>query len=111
MPEEREGRESRTERMDSFWDSFAQRRRDRIRKSLLRPLYQEVLKNLFLTLVILVDVLLPLQAFKSFPLPVNIITALVALCVLLFIEMRVWNAVWGASGRWALAKYEKEQTK
>ena len=107
MVEKKDDPESRVERMDSFWASRADRRRERIRKSLLRPLYQEVLKNLFLALVLIVDVLLPLQVFMSLGFPVNVLAALVAVCVLLYIEMRVWNAVWGHSGRWSLGKYDK----
>ncbi len=111
MVEKKDNPGSRVERMDLFWTSRATRRRERIRKTMLRPLYQEVLKNLFLALVLIVDVLLPLQVFMSLGFPVNMLAALVAVCVLLYIEMRIWNAVWGRSGRWSLEKYDKGQRK
>jgi hypothetical protein len=101
--------ESREERMDSLWASLVKHRRERIRKTMLRPLYQEALKSLYLTAALLIDALLTLQLFMSFTFPINIITALVLLCILLYIEMRVWNAVWGRSGRWSLAKYQEQK--
>lgn len=61
-----------------------------------------------LTFVIIVNALIPLQVFTSFQPPVNIITALVALCVLLYIEIQIWNAVWGKNGRWSIEKYTKK---
>jgi len=111
MVEQKDNPRSRVERMDTFWASRADKRRERIRRAMLRPLYQEILKNLFLALVLIVDVLLPLQVLMSISFPVNVITSLVAVCVLLYIEMRVWNAVWGRSGRWPLEKYDKGQGK
>jgi hypothetical protein len=106
--------ESRLKRVESFWASVADRRRESIRKSLIRPLYQEVLKTAFLVAVLFVDSLIPLQFFVSLTSPFNIVIFLVTLCVLLFIEIRLYNAVWGKNGRWALKNYkihpEKEET-
>ena len=99
--------ESRTERANRLWSTLAKWRRESIRKSLLRPLYQEALKTLFLMVVLLVDSLIPLQFYVSLTSPLNIVGTLVSLGVFLFLETRIYNALWGKNGRWALTKYEK----
>jgi hypothetical protein len=98
-------RESRIERTDKFWVGVAEWRRERIRKSLMRPLYQEALKNLFLAGVLLLDSFLPLQLYVSLLKPYNIISSLIVLGILLYIEVRCYNAVWGKNGRWSLQNY------
>jgi hypothetical protein len=99
--------ESRLERTERLWTSIVRWRREGVRKSLIRPLYQEVLKTLFLVAVLLVDSLIPLQFFVSLVSPYNIVLTLVIFVVLLYVEVRIYNAVWGKNGRWALAKYEE----
>jgi hypothetical protein len=97
---------SRLERTERLWTSIFRWRTESIRKSLIRPLYQEALKTLFLVAVLLVDSLIPLQFFVSLVSPYNIIFTLVVFGVFLYVEVRVYNAVWGKNGRWALSKYE-----
>jgi hypothetical protein len=98
-------RESRIERTDRFWVSVATWRRERIRKTLIRPLYQEALKNLFLAAILLLDAFLPLQLYVSLPIPYNILGTLIALGILLYLEVKCYNAVWGKHGRWSLETY------
>jgi hypothetical protein len=95
-------RESRIDRTDRLWVSLSQWRRERIRKTLIRPLHQEALKNLFLAGVLLLDSFLPLQLYVSLQTPYNIISSLIALGILLYLEVRCYNAVWGKNGRWSL---------
>jgi hypothetical protein len=94
--------ESRIKRADTFWSNLANWRQERIRKSLIRPLYQEALKSVFFIAVLLIDSLFPLTLFYSFLFPYNIISALLLLVVLLYIEARCYNALWGKKGRWSL---------
>jgi hypothetical protein len=98
---------SKIKRADGFWSMIATRRRESIRKSLLRPLYQDALKTLFLCVVLFLDSLVPLQFYVSFGSPLNIVGTLVALGVFLYVEARIYNALWGKNGRWALKHYEK----
>jgi hypothetical protein len=98
---------SHMNRADGFWSTMANRRRESIRKSLLRPLYQEALKTLFLVAVLLIDSLIPLQFYVSLRSPLNIIGTIASLGILLVIESRIYNALWGKNGRWALKKYEE----
>ncbi len=97
--------ESRIERTDRLWTSFAQWRQQRIRKSLMRPLYQEALRSLFFVAILLIDTLFPLQLYESITSPFNIIASLVALGILLYVEVRCYNLLWGKNGRWSIEKY------
>jgi hypothetical protein len=98
--------ESRLERTERLWTSIVRWRQESVRKSMIRPLYQEALKTLFLVAVLLVDSLIPLQFLISLISPYNIILTLASFGVLLYVEIRIYNLLWGKNGRWALAKYE-----
>ena len=98
---------SHVERTEGFINHLLRRKRENIQKSLIRPLYQEALKSLFLVIVLLVDTLIPLEMFQSLPATINIIFALVILILFLYVEIRVYNHLWGKKGRWSLEKYEK----
>lgn len=98
--------DSHVEKTENLVQYLLRKKRDNIQKSLVRPLYQEALKSLFLVAVLFVDSLIPLQFFVSLESPYNIILTLVSLGVFLYVEIRIYNALWGKNGRWALAKYE-----
>jgi hypothetical protein len=103
--------ESRLERTERLYTSVVRWRQESVRKSMIRPFYQEALKTLFLVAVLLVDSLIPLQFYVSLGSPFNIILTLVVFIIFLYVEVRIYNALWGKNGRWALSKYEvrKEQ--
>jgi hypothetical protein len=98
-------KESRIDRSDRYWVSFVKWRQERIRRSLIRPLYQEALRSLFFVVILFVDSLFPLQLFVSIESPYNYIASLIVLVILLYIEMRCYNLLWGKKGRWSLEKY------
>jgi hypothetical protein len=75
--------------------------------SMVRPLYQEALKSLFLVCVLLVDTLIPLEVFRILPAPFNSIVSLVILGIFLYIEIVMYNSLWGKKGRWSIDKYKK----
>jgi len=83
------------------------KRRESIERSMIRPLYQEVLKSIFFVVIILVDTLIPLQIYLDFPDVINIVFALIVLIIFLYIEKRIYNLLWGKKGRWSLDKYKK----
>ena len=95
------------ERTESFINYLLRRKQMNIQKSMIRPLYQEAFKSLFLVVVLLIDTLIPLEIFQSFPVTVNIILALFILIIFLYIEIRIYNQLWGEKGRWSLEKYKK----
>lgn len=94
----------KTEKLAGY---LVKRRHDSIQKSLIRPLYQEALKCFFYVFILLIDTLIPLQIFIDFPDIINIVLALFVLIVFLYLEMRVYNLIWGKKGRWSLDKYKK----
>ena len=102
---------SHVERKESFINYLLRRKRENIQKSLIRPLYQEALKSLFLVAVLLIDTLIPLEIFQSLPTTINIIFALLILILFLYVEIRIYNQLWGEKGRWSLDKYKKTPQK
>ena len=99
---------SHVERTENFFNYLLRKKRENIQKSLIRPLYQEALKSLFLVAVLLIDTLIPLEIFQSLPDTINIIFALLILILFLYVEIRVYNHLWGKKGRWSLEWYEKK---
>lgn len=104
-------KKSHTATLDKTIQYLLKRRRESIVKSMIRPLYQEALKSLFLVVVLLVDTLILLEIFLDLFVPLNIILAIVFLIIFLYIEIRVYNAFWGKKGRWPLEKYKKTSEK
>jgi hypothetical protein len=100
---------SHVERTESFINYLSRRKRENIQKSLIRPLYQEALKSLFLVAVLLVDTLIPLEIFQGLPSTINIIFALLILALFLYVEICIYNQLWGKKGRWSLEKNKTPQ--
>jgi len=84
-----------------------ERRRQNIINSMVRPLYQEALKSLFIILALLLDTLIPLEIMRVFSSPLDIVLALLVLGFFIYVEIRIYNAYWGKKGRWSLEKYKK----
>lgn len=99
------------ERIETLTRYLLKRRRENIQKSLIRPLYQEILKSIFLVIIILIDTLVPLEIYFDFPNIVNILLSFLAIIIFLYVEMRIYNVLWGKNGRWSLEKYEKNSEK
>ncbi len=93
------------EKTENLINYLLKKKKENIQNSLVRPLYQEALKSLFLVAVLLLDTLIPLEAYRSFLFPINILIAAVLLGVFIYLEIRVYNALWGKKGRWSLEKY------
>lgn len=106
-----EARKSRldlhVEKTENLVNYLLRKKKENIQNSLVRPLYQEALKSLFLVGVLLLDTLLPLEAYRRLIFPANIIVSLILLGVFLYLEIRLYNAIWGKNGRWSLEKYRK----
>lgn len=99
--------DSRLKTIDKTFNYLLKRKFDSVQKSLERPLYQEAIKCLFLVIVLLVDTFIPLQILVDLPDIINIILSLFTLVILFYIEMRIYNLLWGKNGRWSLDKYKK----
>lgn len=99
--------DTHVEKTENLIKYLLKKRKESIQNSLVRPLYQEAAKSLFLVVVLLLDTLIPLEVIRVLPFPFNLIGALLLLIVFLYIEVRIYNTIWGKNGRWALQKYRK----
>jgi len=97
------------EKTENLVNYLLRKKKESIQNSLVRPLYQEAVKSLFLVGVLLLDTLLPLEAYRRLVYPLNIIITLIILGFFLYLEIRLYNAVWGKKGCWSLEKYRKIQ--
>ena len=95
------------EKTENLVNYLLRKKRENIQNSLVRPLYQEALKSLFLVIVLLIDTLIPLEAYRILFSPLNILISLIILGIFLTIEIRVYNSIWGKKGRWSIEKYKK----
>jgi len=95
------------EKTENMVNYLLRKKRENIQNSLVRPLYQEALKSLFLVIVLLIDTLIPLEIFRILFSPLNIVLFLIILGVFLYIEIRLYNSLWGKKGRWSIEKYKK----
>lgn len=102
---------SHVEKTETFTKYLLRKKIESIQKSLIRPLYQEVLKSLFLVIILLVDSLIPLEIYLDLPNIINVVSALTSLGIFLYVEMRIYNLLWGKNGRWSLEKYKKKTKK
>jgi hypothetical protein len=95
------------EKTENLVRYLLKKKTDSIQNCLARPLYQEALKSLFLGSVLLVDTLIPLEVFRILSSPFNSIVSLVILGIFLYIEIVMYNSLWGKKGRWSIDKYKK----
>jgi hypothetical protein len=95
------------EKTENLVNYLLRKKRENIQNSLLRPLYQEALKSLFLVIVLLIDTLIPLEVFRMLFSPLNIVMSIIILGIFLYIEIRLHNSLWGKKGRWSIEKYKK----
>ena len=95
------------EKTENLIHYLLRKRKESIQNSLIRPLYQEALKSLFLVAVLLLDTLIPLDLFVTLAFPINLVASLAVFLFFLYIEIRIYNAVWGKQGCWSLEKYKK----
>ena len=95
------------EKTENLVNYLLRKKKENIQNSLVRPLYQEALKSLFLVAVLLLDTLFPLEAYRSLIFPLNNVVSASILGVLLYIEIRLYNMLWGKNGRWSVEKYKK----
>ncbi|MBN1861869.1 MAG: hypothetical protein JW840_10475 [Candidatus Thermoplasmatota archaeon] len=97
------------EKTENFVQYLLKKRKESIQNCLIRPLYQEALKSLFLVVVLLLDALLPLEMYRILPFPANIFGALFLLGIFVYGEIRLYNSFWGKQGRWSIEKYKTQR--
>jgi len=77
------------EKTENLVNYLLKKKKENIQNSLVRPLYQEALKSLFLVGVLLLDTLLPLEAYRSLLFPLNIVISIIILTDLVHLEIRL----------------------
>ena len=103
--------DKRLEIIENTFKKYSDRRRKNIQKSLIRPLYQEFLKSLFIITIMLFDIFLSLEIILSLNLPINMIVFIISIFFILYIEIKIYNAYWGLSGKWSINKYKNKKNK
>ncbi len=92
----------RFEQLENAWKRISERRIKSIQNSMIRPLYQEIIKMIFSIIVIIINSLLLLQIlFDSSTISISFIYILI-LIVVCYLEFRAYGALWGKKGRWSL---------
>jgi hypothetical protein len=100
--------EKRLEIVETTFKKYSERRKKNIKKSLIRPLYQEFLKSLFIIIIMILDVFLILEIIILLSFPINLISIII-ITVILYIEKKIYNKYWGQTGKWSINKYKKNK--
>ena len=87
--------EARLEATDQLLKYFSDRRRKSIEDSLTRSLYQEILRTIFIVFSMLICVFIPLQLSLSFSIPLNYIASLSLFLILLYVDLKIYEKIWG----------------
>ena len=98
---------SRYEAFDSILLRASKRKRESIEKSMLRPLFQEILRCIFIIFIMLLDMFVLLQVLLDMPRPFGFILFAIILVVALYVEIRIYGSIWGKNGCWPLDHYRK----
>jgi hypothetical protein len=88
---------------------YAEWRRKKIYDSLIRPLYQEILKCIFIIIIMIFDTFILLEIIILINPPINIILFLFCALILFYIEIKIYNYIWGRKGKWSINKYKKKR--
>jgi len=99
--------ELRVEAFDSILLRASKRKKKSIEKSMLRPLSQEVLRCVFIIIVMLLDTFVLLQILLDIPKPFGFILFAIILIVFIYVEIKIYGSIWGKNGCWSLDKYRK----
>ena len=96
--------ESRLEAFDNVLLRVLERRRESIEKNMSRPLSQEVLRCVFIASIMLFNTIILFQILLDVPEPFGFILFGVILAIALYVEIRIYNSIWGKNGYWSIEK-------
>ena len=103
--------DKKLEIVENTFKRYSERRRKNIYQSLLRPLYQEILKCIFFIITMIFNTFLLLEIIIIFNYPSNVIIFLISISTLFYIEIKIYNIYWGTKGKWSINKYRKIKKK
>ena len=87
---------------------LSKKRRENIEKTRLRPVIQEIILCLFFVLILFIDVFIPLEIYRFSPTPLTVVLSIFVLFLFFYVEIRVYIALWGKKGHWAVEKYTQK---
>ena len=87
---------------------LSKKRRENIEKTRLRPVIQEIILCLFFVLILFIDVFIPLEIYRFSSTPLTVVLSIFVLFLFFYVEIRVYIALWGKKGRWAVEKYTQK---
>ena len=93
--------------VENTFKKYSERRKKNIQNSLIRPLYQEFLKSIFIMIIMIFYIFLSLEIVLSLNFPINLIILTISIIFILYVEIKIYNAYWGISGKWSINKYKK----
>ncbi len=99
--------DKKLEIVDNTLKRYSDRRKKNIYQSLLRPLYQELLKSIFIIIIMIFDTFILLEIILILNIPINIIIFFITASILFYIEIKIYNKFWGKNGKWSIDKYKK----
>jgi hypothetical protein len=99
--------EKKLDAFDYALKRISDRRLESIEKSMLRPLHQEILRCIFIIIVMLFDTFVLLQLLVDVVSPFNYIAFFIVLAAMLYVEIRIYGSIWGKNGCWSLDHYRK----
>ena len=103
--------ESRLEAFDNVLLRVLERRRESIEKSMSRSLSQEALRCIFIASLMFLDTFILLQILLDVPEPFGFILFGVILGIALYVEIRIYNSIWGKNGCWSIEKHRRVSKK
>jgi hypothetical protein len=101
--------EKRLEIVENSLKRYSERRKKNIYHSLLRPLYQEILKSIFIIIIMITDTFILLEIILILDIPINIIIFFILGFIIFYIELKIYNSLWGKNGKWSIEKYKKNK--
>ena len=99
--------DKKLEIVDNTLKRYSDRRKKNIYQSLLRPLYQELLKSIFIIIIMIFDTFILLEIILILNIPINIIIFFITAYILFYFEIKIYNKFWGKNGKWSIDKYKK----
>ena len=80
--------DKKLEIVDHTLKRYSDRRKKNIYQSLLRPLYQELLKSIFIIIIMIFDTFILLEIILILNIPINIIIFFITASILFYIEIK-----------------------
>ena len=103
--------EPRFKAFDDALKRVLDKKRESSERIIFRPLYQEVLRCIFIVFVMLLDVFVILQVLLDVANPFGFVLFFIILLLALYFEMKIYYSIWSEKGYWSVERYRKKTVK